>query len=83
MLLNIILTLFCVTQNVFGQIPYFGNCPQVKVVQDFDVEAYLGKWYEYEKYPFLFEIGGKCITAQYTMRPDGTVGVYNKQQNRM
>uniref|UniRef100_A0A336M3D4 Apolipoprotein D n=1 Tax=Culicoides sonorensis TaxID=179676 RepID=A0A336M3D4_CULSO len=66
-----------------AQVPYFSGCPKVNVMQGFNPESYLGRWYEYEKYPFLFELGGKCITADYTLRPDGKVGVHNRQVNQI
>lgn len=74
---------YSTVSRVGAQIPFFTSCPHVKVVQDFDVEAYLGLWYEQEKYPFIFQLGGKCVTAEYTLRPDGKVGVFNRQLNRM
>lgn len=40
---------------------------------------YLGRWYEAEKYFFLFEFGGKCITADYSQKENGKIGVVNKQ----
>ncbi|XP_023019743.2 apolipoprotein D [Leptinotarsa decemlineata] len=64
-----------------AQIPSLGKCPPVEVVQHFNVEKYLGKWYEQEKYPTIFEIGGKCVTAEYSANPNGTVKVFNKQIN--
>ncbi|KTG03214.1 hypothetical protein cypCar_00010333 [Cyprinus carpio] len=39
---------------------------------------YLGKWYEIEKLPASFE-KGKCIEANYVLRPDNTVQVVNVQ----
>ncbi|TRY95264.1 hypothetical protein DNTS_012203 [Danionella cerebrum] len=39
---------------------------------------YLGKWYEIEKLPASFE-RGKCIEANYALRPDNTVQVLNIQ----
>ncbi|XP_063700905.1 apolipoprotein D-like [Culicoides brevitarsis] len=66
-----------------AQVPYFTGCPQVSVMENFSAESYLGTWYEYEKYPFIFEVGGKCITAEYTYRPDGKIGVTNRQLNRI
>ncbi|CAH1110834.1 unnamed protein product [Psylliodes chrysocephalus] len=62
-----------------GQIPSIGHeCLTPEVVQNFNVAAYLGKWYEQEKYPVIFEIGGRCITAEYSLKDDGTVRVFNK-----
>lgn len=44
---------------------------------------YLNKWYEAEKYFAVFELGGKCITATYSDKTNGVVGVFNKQINVM
>lgn len=62
-----------------AQIPGIGSCPDVNVIQNFDVQRYTGLWYEVRKYPFIFTIGGRCITAQYTLNSDSTVNVINKQ----
>ncbi|XP_071549749.1 apolipoprotein D-like isoform X2 [Panulirus ornatus] len=40
---------------------------------------YLGKWYEIEKYFAIFEIGGRCITATYSDKGSGKIGVVNEQ----
>ncbi|XP_017130105.1 apolipoprotein D-like [Drosophila elegans] len=60
-----------------AQVPFPGKCPDVKVVDPFDVEEYLGVWYEYAKYPFSFEIGRKCISATYGLLDESTVSVLN------
>lgn len=70
---------FIVVHKVSAQVPGFGSCPQVNVISDFDAERYLGIWYEVKKYPFIFTLGGKCITAEYDMNPNGTVTVLNQQ----
>lgn len=41
---------------------------------------YLGKWYEQEKYPQIFQVGGRCTTAEYSLNDDGTVHVLNTEQ---
>lgn len=48
-------------------------------MQNFDVRRYLGLWYEVRKYPFIFTLGGKCVTANYELNNDGTVQVFNRQ----
>ncbi|XP_065368373.1 apolipoprotein D-like [Calliphora vicina] len=61
-----------------AQIVSKGACPEnVKVVEDFNVEKYLGKWYEYAKYPVYFEADGKCISAEYSLNSSGLVNVKN------
>uniref|UniRef100_A0A182M3P1 Apolipoprotein D n=1 Tax=Anopheles culicifacies TaxID=139723 RepID=A0A182M3P1_9DIPT len=75
--------LVCELTCVEAQVPGFGKCPKVPVEENFDTYAYLGRWYEQEKYPFFFELGGKCITADYSLNPDGTIGVLNTQKNSL
>uniref|UniRef100_A0A6P4E6X3 Apolipoprotein D n=1 Tax=Drosophila rhopaloa TaxID=1041015 RepID=A0A6P4E6X3_DRORH len=50
-------------------------------IDDF-VATYLGVWYEYSKYPFAFEIGKKCIYANYGLIDNSTVSVVNAAINR-
>ncbi|XP_050319803.1 apolipoprotein D-like [Bactrocera neohumeralis] len=40
---------------------------------------YLGVWYEYSKYPFVFEAGGRCIQAEYGALTNDSVSVLNSQ----
>ncbi len=53
------------------------GCPKPATVKNFDLTRYLGKWYEVERFPFRIEDGLKCITAEYTLKSDGTVRVNN------
>jgi apolipoprotein D and lipocalin family protein len=46
-----------------------------------DLSRYAGTWYEIARYPNSFQDGGRrCedVTATYTPRPDGTIGVVNR-----
>ncbi|CAO1373815.1 unnamed protein product [Diamesa tonsa] len=67
--------------NTQSQVPRFGACPKFHVIEDFELERYLGLWYEVRKYPFIFTIGGRCVTARYGLNNNGTVSVFNKQIN--
>ena len=40
----------------------------------------MGLWYEQEKYPTIFQLGGKCTRAIYNLLPNGTVSVINQQK---
>lgn len=62
-----------------AQIFSSGACPDnINVVEDFQVDKYLGKWFEYAKYPVYFEAGGKCISAEYSLEDkEGVVKVKN------
>nr|XP_036220885.1 apolipoprotein D-like [Bactrocera oleae] len=65
---------------VVSQVVRGGLCPSdIQTVQDFDAEAYLGKWYEFSKYPFIFEAGGRCIQAEYGALTNDSVTVQNTQ----
>lgn len=46
-------------------------------VEQVDVQQYMGKWYEISKYPVPFEVGCYGVTAEYSLKDDGTVRVFN------
>ena len=46
-------------------------------VKEFDLERYLGTWYEIAKYDHSFERGMDNAMAQYILQDDGTVFVMN------
>jgi apolipoprotein D and lipocalin family protein len=48
------------------------------VVASVDLNRYMGTWYEIARLPNFFERKLKCITATYTIRDDGKIGVLNK-----
>lgn len=47
------------------------------VVKDFDLEKYLGTWYEIVRYDHRFERGLTGVTATYSLETDGTIKVVN------
>ncbi|XP_008306298.1 apolipoprotein Db [Cynoglossus semilaevis] len=63
---------------VSSQTYHWGPCPTPKVQPNFNLQQYLGRWYEIEKLPASFE-RGKCIEANYAVRADGTIQVLNRQ----
>ena len=52
--------------------------PGVKPVEDFELERYLGKWYEIARLDHSFERGLTRVTAEYSLRDDGGIKVVNK-----
>lgn len=50
----------------------------VKPVQDFEIERYLGTWYEIARLDHSFERGLSNVTAEYSLRDDGGVRVINR-----
>ncbi|KAG7205487.1 hypothetical protein KM043_007473 [Ampulex compressa] len=65
--------------GTLAQVPFLGVCPNLETMPNFDVQSYLGKWYEVERYFALFEFGGKCVTANYSLNDNGSVKILNKQ----
>lgn len=60
----------------------------VPVVQEFDLDRYLGDWYEIARMDFFWEKNLKNVSANYSLNEDGSVGVLNqgfdtvKQKNK-
>ncbi len=50
----------------------------VTPVNNFELERYLGKWYEIARLDHSFERGLSKVTAEYSLRPDGEVRVLNR-----
>lgn len=50
----------------------------VEPVTDFNLDRYLGKWYEIARLDHSFERGLSRVTAEYSLRPDGGVAVLNR-----
>uniref|UniRef100_A0A1A8FB37 Apolipoprotein D n=1 Tax=Nothobranchius korthausae TaxID=1143690 RepID=A0A1A8FB37_9TELE len=63
---------------ISAQTTRWGPCPTPQVQPNFNVQQYLGRWYEIEKLPASFE-RGKCMEANYSLRKDGTIRVVNSQ----
>ncbi|XP_038121516.1 outer membrane lipoprotein Blc [Culex quinquefasciatus] len=67
----------------FAYIVKDGNCSLVSanipVLDNFNLEKYLGKWYEVERYEQDYERNLECVTAEYTRKvQDGSIDVKNK-----
>ena len=43
-----------------------------------DLQRYLGRWYEIARYEQSFQKGCEGVTADYELRPDGSIGVLNR-----
>lgn len=50
----------------------------LKVVDDFEVERYLGTWYEVARMPHRFEKGMSDVSATYSWNDDQTINVLNR-----
>lgn len=50
----------------------------VTPVEPFDLERYLGRWYEIARLDHSFERGLSKVSAEYSLREDGSVRVINR-----
>ncbi len=50
-------------------------------VTDFELNRYLGQWYEIARLDHSFERNLDCVTASYSLRDDGGVRVINRGYN--
>ncbi|XP_068604137.1 apolipoprotein Db [Brachionichthys hirsutus] len=73
-----LLLLLLLLPLAWAQTYRWGPCPTPMAQPNFDIQQYLGRWYEIQKLPASFE-RGKCIEANYDLRKDGTIGVRNFQ----
>ncbi|WP_059123356.1 lipocalin family protein [Vibrio sp. MEBiC08052] len=69
------LLLMLVTLTLTGCL---GMPETVQPVSNFDVQHYLGKWYEIARLDHSFEAGLTHVTAEYTPRDDGGISVLNR-----
>ncbi|KAJ6644087.1 Apolipoprotein D [Pseudolycoriella hygida] len=53
------------------------GCPVRPIFKPFDLQKYLGRWYELARYDIYFEKGCDCGYADYTLNDDGSVHVKN------
>jgi lipocalin len=56
----------------FAQEPYDNS-----TISKFDLSRYLGTWYELARFDHKFERGMDNVTAEYYLRDDGKVDVFN------
>jgi apolipoprotein D and lipocalin family protein len=54
----------------------------IEPVEGFELDRYLGKWYEIARLDHSFERGLDKVTAEYSMRDDGGVRVVNRGYSR-
>lgn len=55
-----------------------GNHSVPEPVKSVDLQRYLGRWYEIARYEQSFQKGCEGVTADYALRPDGSIEVINR-----
>ncbi|MGB5326536.1 MAG: lipocalin family protein [Pseudomonadales bacterium] len=73
----------CVYAAVLALVTVFlgaclGTPEKVKPVEGFEMQRYLGTWYEIARLDHSFERGLQRVSAQYTPREDGGISVLNR-----
>lgn len=53
----------------------------IKVVENFNIEKYMGTWYEIARFDFKYEKDLKNVTATYSLQDNGLVKVVNRGYN--
>lgn len=53
-----------------------GECPEVSVLENFNLTEYMGVWYEIQRYETDFQVDLDCVTAEYLL-PDLNVSRIN------
>lgn len=69
---------FCLTFCLLLLAGCTGLPEKVKPVTDFDIEQYLGTWYEIARLDHSFERGLEKVSATYSLRKDGGIRVINR-----
>jgi apolipoprotein D and lipocalin family protein len=54
-----------------------GNAAVPQPAKPVDLNRYLGRWYELARYEAGFQRGCEAVTADYSLRDDGLIGVLN------
>ena len=70
--------LFLLSTLVPGLVGCLGIPDGVEPVQEFEIDRYLGTWYEIARLDHSFERGLSNVTAEYSMRENGGVRVINR-----
>ncbi|XP_065079404.1 apolipoprotein D-like [Ochlerotatus camptorhynchus] len=81
--LLVVVVLMLLVNSGYGYIVKDGNCSLVSssmpVVTNFELEKYLGKWYEIERYEQDYQRNLECVTAEYIRNSqDASVDVKSK-----
>ncbi|EFA11278.1 apolipoprotein D [Tribolium castaneum] len=78
-----IILFVCFVAAARAQIPNLGFCPDYLPMPDFDIERFLGKWYEAERYFQFSEVATRCVVTDYAKAPSGRIYVSNEVTNRL
>ncbi|XP_071958966.1 apolipoprotein D-like [Antedon mediterranea] len=72
-----LLVAVCLVGSISAQVYSRGPCPEVTVQENFDVNRYLGIWYEAARFYTTFQKDSRCVVANYTLKDNGHINVLN------
>jgi apolipoprotein D and lipocalin family protein len=75
LIISVLLCLNCKTQNSHAMI-------NKTTIKDFDLNKFLGTWYEIARFPHSFEKDLIGVTATYSLEKNGRIKVLNKGYKR-
>lgn len=73
----VIFAVMLVLSGCASQPDYRADDTPPATVASVDLDRYVGKWYEIARYPNSFERNCQGVTAEYSLRSDGAIGVLN------
>ncbi|KAL4721555.1 hypothetical protein ACJJTC_012347 [Scirpophaga incertulas] len=75
------LTVLTLLATASAQIPSLGWCPDFQPMANFNMNRFLGTWFEVERYFTVSEVGSRCVTTNYISTPEGRILVSNEITN--
>ncbi|XP_050680690.1 apolipoprotein D-like [Leptidea sinapis] len=66
-----------------AQIPSLGWCPDYQPMANFNMNRFLGNWYEAERYFTVSELATRCVNTKYEATPEGRIIVSNEITNSL
>ena len=76
------IVLFSISLNMLNDTkPLAAEREDIPVVRNFDLNQYLGVWYEIARLPHRFEKNLDQVTATYTLMENGKIKVINRGFN--
>lgn len=73
---SLVVVLSCVASLSAQSVSEKSNA-NLEPVQNFELDWYLGKWYEIGRFDFKWEKNLKNVTAEYSLNKNGTIKVVN------
>ncbi|NP_001140192.1 32 kDa apolipoprotein precursor [Bombyx mori] len=77
------LTVLVLAATASAQIPSLGWCPDFQSMANFNMNRFLGTWYEAERFFTVSELGSRCVTTNYVSTPEGRIIVSNEIVNSL